>query len=188
MLKYITSLCSTLQQAFLHHSMIAPSLIDHSITRYLTLQYYPVSPFVIYILYTLVRQQWSLISFPRHSYFSGANALSNLEKKDNPAVVALPFKRNAGLAASSYRRRGSGEVEILFNNGPSLYTVDITLGTPPHTRVQIDTGSSDLVVETTKSNFCKRDPTVCSDRGACKCIWFECCLNGFQTLMLKRNR
>jgi hypothetical protein len=102
---------------------------------------------------------------------SGANALLTLEKRDNPSVVALPFKRNAGHATSNYRRRGSGEVEAALNNEPSLYTVDITLGTPPQrTRVQIDTGSSDLVVETTKSNLCKEDPTVCSDRGACKCI------------------
>jgi hypothetical protein len=102
---------------------------------------------------------------------SGANALLTLEKRDNPSVVALPFKRNAGHSALNYRRRGSGEVETALHNEPSLYTVDITLGTPPQrTTVQIDTGSSDLVVETTKSNLCKEDPTVCSGRGACKCI------------------
>jgi hypothetical protein len=63
--------------------------------------------------------------------------------------------------------------EIPLNNELIVYTVTLMLGTPPRaTRVKLDTGSSDLVVETDSSDLCTSRPTVCSGRGTCKLFYY----------------
>jgi Eukaryotic aspartyl protease len=90
-----------------------------------------------------------------------------LVKKDTPSIVSFPFERSLGIPASRNRRRGT--VETPLNNEQLVYTVNLMLGTPPQqTRVQLDTGSSDLVVETDSSNLCASQPVVCTSRGACE--------------------
>jgi hypothetical protein len=99
--------------------------------------------------------------------FYVTNALV-LEKRDNPAVVAFNFKRAVGTPASQLRRH-KRQVSATLGNQDVTWYVELMLGTPPQTtNVQLDTGSSDLVVETTSPNLCGSQPTVCSGLGACK--------------------
>lgn len=97
--------------------------------------------------------------------FLGVNALT-LEKRAEPSVISIPFVREPSV--SLRHRKRLGEVLTPLTNEPLLlYTATLEIGTPPQTtRVQIDTGSSYLIVETDSSNICTSDPTVCSVRGS----------------------
>jgi len=97
----------------------------------------------------------------------GVNALV-LEKRSTPATLSVPFVREPQVALRRHKRAGT-VLAPLMNEQFLLYTATLAIGTPPQmTRVQIDTGSSYLIVETDSSNLCTSDPTVCSIRGACK--------------------
>jgi hypothetical protein len=96
----------------------------------------------------------------------GVNALT-LVKKDNPAILSIPFKRTTTVPASQ-RKRGGTTLSDLHNE-QLVYTIDIIAGTPPQQMlVQLDTGSSDLIVETSSSNLCFSNPIVCGGHGSCK--------------------
>jgi hypothetical protein len=91
-----------------------------------------------------------------------------LEKRDNPGVVAFPLQRIPGTPASHKLRRHKRSFDAILNNQGLVWTVQLLLGTPPQTvQVQLDTGSSDLLVETDSSTFCKTQPNVCSGQGTC---------------------
>ena len=91
-----------------------------------------------------------------------------LEKRDNLGVVAFPLGRVPGTPASQKLRRHKRSFDATLNNQGLVWTVELLLGTPPQTvQVQLDTGSSDLVVETDSSTLCKTQPSVCSGQGTC---------------------
>lgn len=99
--------------------------------------------------------------------FSVTDALV-LEKRDNPTVVAFHAQRAAGTPASQLRRR-KRQISATLDNQRAVWYVELTLGTPPQTmKVQLDTDSSDLVVETNSFNLCGSRPNICSGHGACK--------------------
>jgi hypothetical protein len=98
-----------------------------------------------------------------------------LEQRDNPAVFRLPlYKRTDEIHAKVLRNRlmrRSGEVGVTDTNymNSLLYIIPLAIGTPPQmVMVQLDTGSSDLVVETSSSNICSAPaPNPCTNFGSC---------------------
>ncbi|KAI0011777.1 acid protease [Xylariaceae sp. FL0662B] len=84
-----------------------------------------------------------------------------------PKVVSLATQRNAvsnPVHRDRLRRRGANKVEL--DNEETLYFVNGTLGTPPQAvRMHLDTGSSDLWVNTPDSSLCSRRSDPCSFAG-----------------------
>jgi hypothetical protein len=103
---------------------------------------------------------------------SGVNGIG-LEKKATPKVFKIPLHRKSPELLSKNRKR-AGEVETPDINYQRslLYIVELVIGTPPQTTfVQLDTGSSDLTVETSKSDICNTaPPNPCTNFGSC---WFS---------------
>ncbi|KAI1261974.1 eukaryotic aspartyl protease [Xylariaceae sp. FL1019] len=84
-----------------------------------------------------------------------------------PKVVQLPTKRNtvtSPLSRDRLRRRGS--LQAGLENEETLYYINTTIGTPAQSlRLQIDTGSSDLWVNTPASNECSASGSPCASTG-----------------------
>ncbi|KUJ13564.1 acid protease [Mollisia scopiformis] len=95
-----------------------------------------------------------------------------LAKRDTPAVLKLDLqKRRSGTFANSTltkKRQGTVETPDINYQTQLLYIVQLQIGTPPQsTYVQLDTGSSDLVVETDSSNICSQaPPNPCTNFGS----------------------
>ena len=82
--------------------------------------------------------------------------------ESRPSVISLPIERRhipdvlAHERTRSRKRQTSGTIEQTLDNDQSLYYANLTLGTPGQTlRLHIDTGSSDLWVNTASSSFCQ---------------------------------
>ncbi|PHH71005.1 hypothetical protein CDD82_6798 [Ophiocordyceps australis] len=104
------------------------------------------------------------------SVLFGVDALLSLKKRgdEQPRVLSLDFERNPrhNVLKHDRLRRRSATVNATMENMETLYFVNITLGTPPQQlRVHLDTGSSDLWVNTPRSNLCKRNPSPCDFAG-----------------------
>lgn len=103
--------------------------------------------------------------------FLGTEAL-RVEKRANPAVLKLGLTKKTpeAHASSSKKRRSSVETPDINYQQQLLYIVELMIGTPPQsTFVQLDTGSSDLIVETSSSDICSTaPPNPCTNFGFCK--------------------
>ncbi|KAF3935388.1 Candidapepsin [Dactylellina cionopaga] len=105
----------------------------------------------------------------RPSTVYSLGALSLVIGGEAADVFAIPF---AKVPPSPSQGVGPGleeraNFDTPYLNRLPIYVVDIFLGTPPQkTQIQLDTGSSDLVVETFSSDLCTAEPLVCSGSGA----------------------
>ncbi|EXJ62641.1 hypothetical protein A1O7_03079 [Cladophialophora yegresii CBS 114405] len=86
----------------------------------------------------------------------------------SPRTLSLPIERRhvpdilAHEKSRLRKRQTSGTVEQTLDNDQSLYYANITLGTPAQSlRLHIDTGSSDLWVNTASSSFCLSSADNC---------------------------
>ncbi|PYH97258.1 yapsin [Aspergillus ellipticus CBS 707.79] len=90
------------------------------------------------------------------------DALS-LHKRDVPAVLDFPIERREG--AHPLQKRDSVEVSVK-NMVSSYYLLNLTLGTPAQKfSLALDTGSSDIWVNTANSTFCSADGDPCNVYG-----------------------
>ncbi|KIW97305.1 uncharacterized protein Z519_02697 [Cladophialophora bantiana CBS 173.52] len=86
----------------------------------------------------------------------------------SPRTISLPLQRRqvpdvlAHERSRLRKRQTQNTVEQTLDNEQSLYYANITLGTPAQPlRLHIDTGSSDLWVNTASSSFCESNQDPC---------------------------
>jgi Eukaryotic aspartyl protease len=100
------------------------------------------------------------------SLISSISALTLAPRSASPRVVQLSTTRKAVHPVEHDRRRlrrRDGTVTVTLDNEETLYFADCTLGTPAQSlRLHIDTGSSDLWVNTANSTFCESARDACS--------------------------
>ena len=98
-------------------------------------------------------------------WVSGSAALHLIER-DTPNVVGLDItKRHIPDPAKrgALRRRQSHTVAETLDNYETLYLANVSIGTPPQNfSLHIDTGSSDLWVNTPNSQICTEQGDFCS--------------------------
>lgn len=93
-----------------------------------------------------------------------------LHKRSNgaPKVVGFPVGRRSieNPVSRDRLRRRSGTVMASLDNEETLYFANATLGTPAQSfRLHLDTGSSDLWVNTASSTLCKSKGSPCAFAG-----------------------
>ncbi|KAI1755384.1 aspartic-type endopeptidase [Xylaria castorea] len=104
-------------------------------------------------------------------YFSAAHArnIPSSVGQTVPKVVNL-FTQRKAVPNPVHRdrlRRRAGSVEAALDNQETLYFVNATIGTPAQSvRLHLDTGSSDLWVNTPASALCEQRSQPCGYAGA----------------------
>lgn len=78
-----------------------------------------------------------------------------------PKVVAFAFSKEVRREVPHLHRRADF-AEVIIDNRQILYLINVTIGTPPQPfSLQLDTGSSDIWVASTRSDICTRYRLTC---------------------------
>ncbi|KAH6850071.1 aspartic peptidase domain-containing protein [Chaetomium sp. MPI-CAGE-AT-0009] len=95
------------------------------------------------------------------------NALSIPNTNDGPRVLGLETQRRASRNPTHRDKlRKRDALEVGLDNEETLYFINATVGTPPSpVRLHIDTGSSDLWVNTPSSSLCTSRGSPCAYAG-----------------------
>ncbi|KAJ5719575.1 hypothetical protein N7493_007153 [Penicillium malachiteum] len=92
-----------------------------------------------------------------------------LHKRDVPAVVGFDIKRKDipnPIARDQARRKRADTVSVTLQNEEYIYLCNVTLGTPGQSvYLVLDTGSSDLWVNTPNSTYCEENSSECDYYG-----------------------
>lgn len=102
-----------------------------------------------------------------------ANAINLMQRRDgeSPRVVQHEIRRRHIADPIKHdqdrlRRRQSGTVTVQLSNEETLYFMSVSIGTPPQEmQLHIDTGSSDLWVNSGGSQLCRTSAQLCSGAG-----------------------
>lgn len=88
------------------------------------------------------------------------SALSSVNASP-PKVVAFPFNKEVRRDVSHLHRRAKS-AEVTIDNAQILYFINVTVGTPPQPfSLQLDTGSSDIWIPSTRSDVCTASREYC---------------------------
>ncbi|KAK3692063.1 aspartic peptidase domain-containing protein [Podospora appendiculata] len=102
------------------------------------------------------------------SFLSSTHALAVQKRQDGPRVVGLQTERRSitnPLTRERIRRKRDTLV-VGLDNEETLYFINATIGTPARSvRLHIDTGSSDLWVNTPGSQLCLEQSDPCKFAG-----------------------
>ncbi|KAF2128916.1 acid protease [Dothidotthia symphoricarpi CBS 119687] len=108
----------------------------------------------------------------KYSTFFAAHLVSSavairLSPRENPRVIGLDIQRKSNVDPIAHdRMRKRAPVQQTLDNLDTLYFANASLGTPQQSlRLHIDTGSSDLWVNTPTSTLCSQRGDQCSDSG-----------------------
>jgi len=84
------------------------------------------------------------------------SALVSLASADSPGTFSLKIVKNRHVEKRQLQRRATGTVQATLDNGLTLYTTNVTIGTPPQAfTLDVDTGSSDLWVPAASAPICQ---------------------------------
>ncbi|KAI9167401.1 putative aspartic-type endopeptidase [Paramyrothecium foliicola] len=105
------------------------------------------------------------------SILSSANAISLHKRQDGPPrVLGLELQRNKIADPVAHDRarlqRRNGVLDVTIDNLDTLYFLNASVGSPPQdVRLHLDTGSSDLWVNTPNSALCAMKNNPCRAAG-----------------------
>lgn len=102
--------------------------------------------------------------------FAAVGTAIRLVERDPPAVAHLPIQRRRDVSAPHHRdrarRKRDGTVQVTLTNEQTLYYANASLGTPEQDfSLHIDTGSSDLWLNSAQSDLCSSRGNLCAASG-----------------------
>lgn len=98
-----------------------------------------------------------------------ASVLVPVTLADSPGTVGLKIVKNRHVEKQQLQKRATGTIQATLDNGITLYSTNVTIGTPPQSfTLDVDTGSSDLWVPAASAPICQDRSQGGCPVGSCK--------------------